>query len=77
MRPAAWPGLRAAFPAGFMAQFPDVDYDFFECIYAPAGLNIGGETAQEIAVAIMAEMLAVIRKQEPIALKNKMGDIHG
>ncbi len=60
----------------FLERYPDADYDFFESIHGPAGLNIGGETAQEIALAILSEILAVIRNQDPILLKNKHGAIH-
>lgn len=54
----------------------DVSDDFFESIYGPAGINIGAETPQEIAVSIIAEILAVIRKKEPMLLRNKLGTIH-
>lgn len=54
----------------------DVTDDFFESIYGPAGINIGAETPQEIAVSVIAEILAVIRKKEPMLLRNKLGTIH-
>lgn len=54
----------------------ELSEDFFESIYGPAGINIGAETPQEIAVAIIAEILAVIRKKEPMLLRNKLGAIH-
>jgi len=54
----------------------DVRDDFFESIYGPAGINIGAETPQEIAVSVIAEILAVIRKKEPMLLRNKIGTIH-
>lgn len=54
----------------------DVSDDFFESIYGPAGINIGAETPEEIAVSIIAEILAVIRKKEPMLLRNKLGTIH-
>ena len=41
-----------------------------------SGLNIGAETAQEIALAILAEILSVTRNKEPMLLKNKSGRIH-
>lgn len=60
----------------FLERYPDAEYDFFESIHGPAGLNIGGETAQEIAIAILSEILSVTRNQDPILLKNKQGAIH-
>ncbi len=50
--------------------------DFLNKIYGPAGINIGAETPQEIAISILAEILAVIRNQKPISLKNKQIGIH-
>lgn len=60
----------------FMEYAPEVSFEFFESIHGPAGLNIGAETPQEIAVAISSEILSVLRKQQPMLLKNKKGGIH-
>lgn len=56
---------------------PDVSTDFLEQIHGPAGINVGAETASEIAVSILAEILSVVRSQEPVALREKIGSIHG
>ncbi|WP_405382211.1 XdhC family protein [Maribacter sp. LLG6340-A2] len=48
----------------------DISLDFIESVHGPAGLNIGAETPQEIAISILSEILTVIRKTEPIMLKN-------
>lgn len=56
--------------------FPDISPDFLEKIHSPAGINIGAETASEIAVSILAEILSVVRNKKPEALRNKMGSIH-
>lgn len=56
---------------------PNIASDFLEQIHSPAGINIGAETASEIAVSILAEILAVTRKTKPEALRNKVGSIHG
>lgn len=56
---------------------PDISYDFLEQIHGPAGINIGAESASEIAVSILAEILGVIRQQNPVSLRNKEGSIHG
>jgi len=56
---------------------PDISYDFLEQIHGPAGINIGAEGAAEISVSILAEILSIVRKQEPVSLRNKEGSIHG
>ncbi|MGB5361731.1 MAG: XdhC family protein [Aureibaculum sp.] len=50
--------------------------EFFEKIHGPAGINIGAESASEIALSILAEILSVIRKSQPISLRDKIGHIH-
>lgn len=60
----------------FMEHHPDADLDFLENIHGPAGLDIGAETPQEIAISIMAEILAVVRKKQPIMLRDKTIGIH-
>lgn len=60
----------------FLEYFPDIEPVFFEKINGPMGLNIGAESASEIALSILAEILSVIRKQQPIFLKDKKGHIH-
>lgn len=44
--------------------------------YGPSGISIGAETPQEIAISIIAEILSVVRKEEPISLKYKTSTIH-
>lgn len=60
----------------FMEHKPEAELDFMENIHGPAGLDIGAETPQEIAISIMAEILAVTRKKQPIMLRNKENGIH-
>ncbi len=55
---------------------PEVELAFIDQLRGPAGLNIGATSAAEIAVSILAEILAVTRAQNPIALKDKEGAIH-
>jgi xanthine/CO dehydrogenase XdhC/CoxF family maturation factor len=55
---------------------PTIKEDFLETIYMPAGLHIGAQTPEEIALSIIAEILAVIRKKEPFSLRKINGKIH-
>jgi xanthine/CO dehydrogenase XdhC/CoxF family maturation factor len=47
-----------------------------EKIHGPAGLDIGAETPQEIALSIISEIKAVLSKKAGGALRNKSGFIH-
>lgn len=62
--------------AEVMERHPDISEEFFDSIHGPAGLNIGAETAQEISLAILTEILSITRSQEPMMLKDKKGGIH-
>ena len=60
----------------YLDRYPETPPEFFDSMYGPAGLSIGAETPQEIAISILGEILAVIRNQKPLFLKNKPGTIH-
>jgi len=60
----------------FLEYCPGVDESFIEKIFGPAGLNIGAETPQEIAISIVSEILSVIREHTPMSLKEKRASIH-
>jgi xanthine/CO dehydrogenase XdhC/CoxF family maturation factor len=62
--------------ATLLEEDMDIELDFIEGIHGPAGLNIGAETPQEIAISVLSEILAVIRNTEPIMLKDKEKRIH-
>lgn len=62
--------------SAFIEYFPEVPDSFLDSIHGPAGLNLGAETPQEIAISIIAEILSVIRNQNPIPLQEKKGAIH-
>ncbi|MBA6157226.1 XdhC family protein [Tenacibaculum sp. S7007] len=55
---------------------PEVTDEFLEKIHTPAGLNIGAETPEEIALSILAEILSVVRNKEVFSLKKITGRIH-
>ncbi len=57
-------------------RHPEISDAYIDSIHGPAGLNIGAETAQEIALAIIVEILSVTRDKKPMLLKNKSGKIH-
>lgn len=47
-----------------------------EKIFGPVGLDVGAETAEEIALSIIAEIKAVLSKRAGASLRNKEGFIH-
>lgn len=53
----------------------DIDLDRLDQIYSPAGLDIGSITPQEIAISVLAEILAVMRKKELPLLKEEIRGI--
>lgn len=60
----------------FLEYCPDIEEAFLDKVHGPAGINIGSETPQEIAISIVAEILSVVRKREPMPLSKKKGSIH-
>lgn len=59
-----------------LEYLPETEESFLECIYGPSGLDLGAEGPQEIAISILAEILSVLRKSNPISLRDKSGAIH-
>lgn len=56
---------------GFEAAAQDL-----EKIYSPVGLDIGAETAEQIALSVAAEIHAVLAGRDARSLKQKTGPIH-
>ncbi len=61
----------------FLEYYPETSTEFLDQLRGPAGINIGAESASEIAISITAEILGTIRDQKPMALRDKIGNIHG
>ena len=53
-----------------------VNPDFLDQIHAPAGLDLGGETPEEISTSILAEILMVKNRKSGNSLRDKVGNIH-
>lgn len=54
-----------------------VDESMRSRIYGPTGLDIGAETAEEIALSVMAEIKMVLSGKNGQPLREKQGPIHG
>jgi xanthine/CO dehydrogenase XdhC/CoxF family maturation factor len=62
--------------SAFIEYHFEVEEDFLDVIYGPAGLDIGGETPQEIAISIISEIIAVTQRKKAYHLQDKIGSIH-
>lgn len=60
----------------FLMKTNSLDEAFLDLLHGPAGLNIGAETPEEIALSICSEIVAVQRKKDAHPLKDLMGNIH-
>lgn len=61
---------------GLLERHPDIEPDFLEMVYGPAGIDIGAETPQEIVISVLSEILAVVNDKKVNSLKGKLGKIH-
>ena len=59
-----------------MERRPDLDDTFFDRVHGPAGLDLGAETAQEICLSVLSEILAVFRNSSSLPLREKEKGIH-
>ncbi|MES2847905.1 MAG: XdhC/CoxI family protein [Bacteroidota bacterium] len=62
--------------AALLDEGIEVNDEMKEKIYGPVGLDIGAETAEEIALSIMGEIKAVLAKRNAATLRDKNGFIH-
>ncbi len=53
-----------------------IDDGKMQNIYAPAGLDVGAETAEEIALSVIAEIKAVFTDRNGTSLKQRKKEIH-
>ncbi|BAD74266.1 hypothetical conserved protein (plasmid) [Geobacillus kaustophilus HTA426] len=59
-----------------LLNISESDVSKIERLHGPVGLDLGGETPEEIALAILAEIIAVRQKGSCRPLKQKKGPIH-
>ncbi|WP_068475098.1 XdhC family protein [Saccharicrinis aurantiacus] len=69
-------GRREKLINDFLIQTNSLDEAFLDLLHGPAGLNIGAETPEEIALSICSEIVAVQRNKNAHPLKELMGNIH-
>lgn len=60
-----------------LAQEQGIPREKFDRIHAPIGLNIGAHTPAEIAVCILAEMIAVMRGRDEKGITQSRGGVQG
>jgi len=53
------------------------DTRYLHRLHAPVGLDIGAETAEEIALSIVSEIKAVLSERSGAQLRERVGSIHG
>lgn len=57
-------------------EFTELDPEWLAALHAPAGLDIGSESPEEIALSIISEISAVIAQRSAGFLRDRKGAIH-
>ncbi|OAV46092.1 XdhC family protein [Lewinella sp. 4G2] len=57
-------------------SLPDLELAAYPNLYAPVGLDVGAETPEEIAAALISEIIMVLRGRSGGALRERGGPIH-
>ncbi len=60
----------------FEAEGRPLSKEQLATVFSPAGLDIGAETSEEIALSILAEMKAFLGKKQGLFLREKLAPIH-
>lgn len=59
-----------------LQEFRELDPEWLESFHSPAGLDIGSEAPEEIALSIIGEVAAALSKREGGFLRNRLASIH-
>ena len=70
------PRKRHAELLAMLQGYRQLDPSWFEHLYAPAGLDIGSEAPEEIALSIVSEVAAVLSKRHGGFLRDRTRAIH-
>jgi xanthine dehydrogenase accessory factor len=57
-------------------QYTDAGITMTDNLYSPVGLDIGAETAEEIALSVISEIKAVLSGKQGRSLRDRSGPIH-
>jgi xanthine/CO dehydrogenase XdhC/CoxF family maturation factor len=77
--PIAYVGLLGPKARGddLMSQLGSVPAEWRARLHNPIGLDLGGETPEEIALSIIAEVQATLHRRSGQSLRDVRGAIHG
>jgi xanthine dehydrogenase accessory factor len=59
-----------------LAELGETELDYLDRLYAPVGLDIGADTPEEIAAAIVSQVIAVFSNRAGGHLRDRPGPIH-
>jgi xanthine dehydrogenase accessory factor len=60
-----------------LGEYRSLDFDASRrTLFAPAGLDIGSEAPEEIALAIVSEVAAVLSNRRGSFLRERKSDVH-